>query len=115
MPPKANPYTNIAGVTPCPGGWLVLPARLAGVTVVAEEAFVLPTLLDVLDHRPRFEFAGLNAPMGWNDEPTDRFRECDELAREMIGWPRMVGVPPVPSRVTLRQLRPTTPGGWNRG
>jgi predicted RNase H-like nuclease len=106
MPPKANPFTNIAGVTPCPGGWLVLPARLAGVTVVAEEAFVLRTLLDVLDHRPRFDFAGINAPMGWRDEPGGKFRECDELAREMVGWPRMVGIPPVPSRAALKAPTP---------
>ena len=25
--PKDNPFKNIAGVTPCPGGWLVLPGR----------------------------------------------------------------------------------------
>ena len=35
-----NPFKNIGGVTPCPGGWLVLPGRIAGITVVAEEAFV---------------------------------------------------------------------------
>ena len=39
--PHDNPFKNIAGVTPCPAGWLVLPGRLAGVTVIAEEAFVL--------------------------------------------------------------------------
>ena len=49
---KKPPYKNIAGVTPCPGGWLVLPARLAGITVAAEEAFVLPKLFEVLDFRP---------------------------------------------------------------
>ena len=37
--PKDNPFKSIGGVTPCPGGWLVLPGRLAGVTVIAEEAF----------------------------------------------------------------------------
>lgn len=98
---KAPPYTTIAGVTPCPGGWLVLPARLAGVTVVAEEAFVLRTLIDVLDYRPRFQFAGIYAPMGWREEPAGPFRECDELARELVGWPRMVGIPPIPCRAAL--------------
>lgn len=103
---KANPFKTIAGVTPCPGGWLVLPARLAGVTVVAEEAFVVPALGDVLDYRPRFEFAGLNAPMGWRETPGGKFRDCDLEAREMIGWPRLVGVPPVPSRAALRAPTP---------
>jgi predicted RNase H-like nuclease len=98
---KALPYKTIAGITPCPGGWLVVPARLAGVTVVAEEAFVLSNLQQVLDYRPKFEFAGINAPMGFNEEPVGPYRECDEMAREMIGWPRLVGVRPVPSRTAL--------------
>ncbi len=38
---KKLPYKNIAGITPCPGGWLVLPARLAGITVSAEDASFL--------------------------------------------------------------------------
>jgi predicted RNase H-like nuclease len=101
MPPQPRPYKTIAGVTPCPGGWLVLPARLAGVTLVAEEAFVMRRLVDVLDHRPKFDFAGINAPMGYSDEPAGRFRDCDEMAREMIGWPRVVGIRPVPSRAAL--------------
>ena len=43
--PRDNPFKAISGVTPCPGGWLVLPARVAGVSTVAEEAFVLTTLM----------------------------------------------------------------------
>src|SRR5262245_21314944 len=101
MPVKALPYKSIAGVTPCPGGWLVLPARLAGVTVVAEEAFVLPNLMEVLDYRPKFEFVGVYAPMGLNDEPVGPYRECDEMAKELVGWPRAVGIRPVPSRAAL--------------
>ena len=40
------PYKMLAGVVPCPGGWLIVPARLAGVTVVAEDPMVVPMLLD---------------------------------------------------------------------
>jgi predicted RNase H-like nuclease len=104
VPPKPKPYIDIAGVTPCPGGWLVLPARRAGITVVAEEAFVLSKLMDVLDYRPRFTFAGLNAPMGWRDEPGGRFRDCDLAARDLVGWPRTVGIHPVPCRAALRAV-----------
>ena len=49
---KKLPYKWIAGITPCPGGWLVLPARLAGVTVVVEDAFVVKRLFEVVDYRP---------------------------------------------------------------
>ncbi len=101
MPPTANPFKTIAGITPCPGGWLVLPARLAGVTVVAEEAFVLPNLQQVLDYRPKFEFGGLNIPVGYPDLANQVFRNCDHDARELIGWPRVVGIKRVPSRQAL--------------
>ena len=99
--PRDNPFKSIGGVTPCPGGWLVLPARLAGVTTVAEEAFVLQTLMEVLDYRPKFDFAAINIPFGYPEHPQGRFRQCDEEAREMIGWPRRVGLRPVPSRPAL--------------
>ena len=45
------PYKMLAGVVPCPGGWLIVPARLAGVTVVAEDPEVVPQLLDVIEFK----------------------------------------------------------------
>jgi predicted RNase H-like nuclease len=94
-------YKNIAGVTPCPGGWLVLPARLAGITVAAEEAFVLPKLFEVLDFRPTFEAAAINAPMGLHDTPSGQFRPCDREAREYVGWPRVVAISGTPCREAI--------------
>jgi predicted RNase H-like nuclease len=95
---QKSPFQNIAGVTPCPGGWLVLPARLAGITVVAEEAFVLPKLVDVLDFRPTFEAAAINAPMGLFDTPSGQYRPCDREACDYVGWPRLVAIYGTPSR-----------------
>ncbi len=100
---KALPYKNLAGVTTCPGGWLVLPARLAGITVSCEEAFVVKNLFDVLDYRPRFDSAAINIPIGLNETPNGRFRPCELEARQFVGWPRMVGVNGVPSRAALRE------------
>ena len=99
--PNQNPFKAIGGVTPCPGGWLVLPARLAGVTVVAEEAFVLKTLQEVLDYRPKFDFAAVNIPFGYPERPQGPYRQCDQQARDLVGWPRMVNLRPVPSRAAL--------------
>jgi predicted RNase H-like nuclease len=96
------PYKMLGGVTPCPGGWLILPARLAGVTVIVEEPLVVPTLLEVLEYKPKFEAAAINAPIGFVDEPAGPYRACDEEAREMVGWPRRVAIKPVPSRAALR-------------
>ena len=102
MPAKPLPYKNIAGVTPCPGGWLVIPARMSGVTVTAEDAFVVARLFDVLDDRPRFDSAAINAPIGLNDYPAGPERPCDTDAKEYVGWPRSVAIPGVPSREALR-------------
>jgi len=99
---KKLPYKNLAGVTPCPGGWLVLPARLAGITISAEEAFVVPVLAELLDYRPKFEAAGINIPIGLNDTPNGRFRPAELEAREFVGWPRSVGINGVPSRAAMR-------------
>lgn len=95
-------FKMLGGVVPCPGGWLIVPGRLAAVTVIIEEPIVLRTLIEVLDYKPKFEAAAIFAPMGFQDEPSGPYRPCDDEARALIGWPRMVSVRPVPSRRTLR-------------
>jgi predicted RNase H-like nuclease len=102
MAARKLPYKNLAGITPCPAGWLVLPARMAGITVTCEEAFVLKRLADVLDWRPKFDSAAINVPMGLNDHANGEFRECDLDARRYVGWPRLVGISGVPSREAFR-------------
>ena len=102
--PRDNPFKSIGGVTPCPGGWLVLPGRLAGVTVIAEEAFVLRKFMEVLDYRPKFDFAAVNIPFGYPEHPGEQYRKCDAEARELVGWPRRGQRPPrAVSRGAVRQ------------
>lgn len=96
------PYKILGGVVPCPGGWLIMPARLAGVTVNVEEPEVVGTLLDVLEYKPKFDAAAIYAPIGFYDLPVGPYRPCDAEARELVGWPRVVGVKPMPSRAALR-------------
>lgn len=106
MTTKALPYKTIAGVTPCPGGWLVVSARLAGVTVVADDPFVVPRLVDVLDWRPRFDAVAINTPIGLYDAPNGSpYRPCDVEARRLLGWPRRVAIRAVPSRAALHGTR----------
>jgi predicted RNase H-like nuclease len=102
MVAKAMPFKMLGAVTPCPGGWLILPARLAGVTVIVEDPEVVKTLFEVLDFKPKFEAAAIFAPIGFSDEPEGPYRACDSEAREIIGWPRLVAVKPNPSRAALR-------------
>ncbi len=102
MVAKQMPYKMLGGVVPCPGGWLVLPARLAAVTVIVEEPMVFKTLIEVLEFKPKFEAAAIFAPVGFQDEPTGPYRPCDVEAREMVGWPRLAAIKPIPSRAALR-------------
>jgi predicted RNase H-like nuclease len=101
MVAKQLPYKTLAGIVPCPGGWLILPARLAGVTVSAEDPVVVQTLLDVLEYKPKFDAAAIHAPIGFFDEPNGPLRPCDTEAQAMVGWPRSVAITPVPSRAAL--------------
>lgn len=101
MVAKGLPYKMLGAVVPCPAGWLILPARLAGVTVIAEEPMVVKSLIEVLEYKPKFEAAAIYAPVGFEDEPTAPHRPCDIEARQMIGWPRLVTIRPVPSRAAL--------------
>lgn len=96
------PYKMIGGIVPCPGGWLAVPARLAGVTVNVEDPIVLPTLAAVLDLKPKFDAAAIHAPLGLNDRPDGPYRPCDVAARELVGWPRRNSLGCVPSRAALQ-------------
>jgi predicted RNase H-like nuclease len=95
------PYKMLGGIVPCPGGWLIVPARLAGVTIVAEDPMVVSSLIDVIEFKPKFEAAAIWAPIGFNDQPSGPYRACDEEARALIGWPRRVSIRPTPSRAAL--------------
>ncbi|MFM2181719.1 MAG: hypothetical protein RJB61_13 [Actinomycetota bacterium] len=98
--PKA-PYKMLGGIVPCPGGWLIAPARLAGVTVVAEDPEVVRTLVDVLEYKPKFDAAAIYVPIGFFDEPVSPFRPCDAEVHELLGWPRRLAIRPTPSRAAL--------------
>jgi len=102
MAAKMLPYKWLAGITPCPKGWLIVPARLAGVTVVLEEAMVVRSLLDVVDFRPKFDAAAINIPMGFRDLPEGEYGDCESQARAMVGWPRRVAIRSIPSRAALK-------------
>lgn len=96
------PYKTLGGIVPCPGGWLIVPARLAGVTVNVEEPEVVRTLLDALEYKPKFEAAAIYAPVSFYEFPQGPYRPCDAEARQMVGWPRIVGIKPMPSRAALK-------------
>ena len=96
---SALPYQILAGVEPVPGGWLVAPGNLQGITLSPQPAYVLEALADVLDYRPSFSVVALHAPVG-QTEGSDEQRLCDVNAKELLG--RRAGAAlPAPSRKLL--------------
>lgn len=95
------PYRPLAGVVPCPGGWLVAGAKLQGTTMSPEEPVVLRSFTEVLDTKPAFEIIALGAAIGLPDAPTAGGRQCDREARALLGWPRSGAIISPPVRAAL--------------
>jgi len=95
------PYRTLAGVVPCPGGWLAATAKLQGITVSPEEPKVFPTLLTVLDYKPAFQVVALSCPVGLLDAPEHGGRNCDREARHLLGRPRSGAIASAPARGVL--------------
>jgi len=58
------PYDVIAGVVPCPKGWLVVSARLVSTVLSFEPPQVIRDFVDVVDYRPTFTVIAVHAPLG---------------------------------------------------
>lgn len=95
------PYRLIAGVEPCPGGWLVVGARLQGITAFPTEPEVFASFADILDYRPAFDVIAIHSHLSFPEEDTPGGRTCDRLARELLGWPRSGAITSPPSRHLL--------------
>jgi len=95
------PYRPLAGVVPCPGGWLVASGKLQGITLSPETPVILPALVDVLDYRPTYEIIALHAPVGLLPTYQRGGRSCDREARRVLGWRRGAAVQSPPSRAAL--------------
>lgn len=96
------PYRLIAGVEPCPGGWLVVGARLQGITAFPTEPEVFPNFAEILDYRPSFDVIAIHCHLSFPEEDTAGGRTCDKLARQLLGWPRAGAIGSPPSRHYLR-------------
>jgi predicted RNase H-like nuclease len=96
------PYRLIAGVEPCPGGWLVVPARLQGITAFPFEPEVFPTFAEILDYRPAFDVIAIHCHLSFPEQDTQGGRTCDKEARKLLGFARGGAVKSPPSRHYLR-------------
>jgi predicted RNase H-like nuclease len=96
---SALPYQILAGVEPVPGGWLLAPGNLQGITLAPQPAQVFSNLADILDSRPAFTVVALHAPVGLLEGPDSR-RPCDVEARARLGR-RGASIVRAPSRALL--------------
>jgi predicted RNase H-like nuclease len=94
------PYTVIAGVEPCPTGWLVASAKLQGVTAFPQEPEVFSSFTEVLDYKPAFSVVALHLPIGLPDRPGGR--ACDREARKLLGFARGGAVMSTPTRAAVK-------------
>jgi predicted RNase H-like nuclease len=95
------PYKTLAGVVPCPRGWLAATAKLQGITVAPEEPQVFSTFLEVLDYKPAYQVIALFMPVGLQEEPRPGGRLCDVAARRLLGRPRSSAIVSAPARPAL--------------
>lgn len=95
------PYRVLAGVVPCPGGWLAATAKLQGITLSPEEPQVFASLIDLLDYKPAYQVIALFAAIGLPDQPTALGRTCDRDARRLLGSPRSAAIVSAPARSLL--------------
>lgn len=94
------PYSVVAGVTPCPAGWLAASAKIMGGTFAPEPPKVYPTFLEVLNEKPTFASVVLSVPIGYRDAPGRGVRKCDVEARALLGR-RGSSIRKAPTRAVL--------------
>ena len=95
------PYRLLAGVVPCPQGWLVAAGKLVGIQVYPEEPKVMPTFRDVVDAVPLYEVIAVTLPIGLPLTPQRGGRRADHEAREILGFPHAGAIGSTPTRASL--------------
>jgi predicted RNase H-like nuclease len=93
----------VAGVTPCPSGWLLQGAKIHGATFAPESPRVYESFLDILGEHPAHEIVVINSPIGYLDTPEMGARTCDREVRELVGK-RGSSIHNAPSRAVLDGL-----------
>lgn len=101
------PYRPLAGVEPCPGGWLVVSGKLQGVSLFPEPPVVFARITEVLDSRPPYEVIALHCPIGLPPERDHGGRRCDREARRLLGWRRGAAIIAPPPRSDAEDMAGT--------
>jgi len=95
------PYKLLAGVVPCPGGWLVAPGKLVGIQVYPDEPKIVPTFREIVDSVPLYEVIAVTLPIGLPSTPHRGGRRADQDARQILGFPHAGAIGSTPTRSAL--------------
>lgn len=96
---------SVAGVDGCRSGWVV---------VFRDQAEVVPTFAEVVAALPDDTIIAIDVPIGLEDRYAPGGRECDRLARRLLGRVRGSSVFPAPPRPALgaRAMGTARARGW---
>jgi predicted RNase H-like nuclease len=97
----ALPYQLLAGVVPCPAGWLVASGKLVGIQIYPEEPTVAATFRDVVDAIPQYAVIAVTVPIGLPAKASRRGRRAEIAAREILGFPHAGAIGSAPTRKSL--------------
>lgn len=95
------PYQLLAGVVPCPAGWLVASGKLLGIQVFPEEPAVVTTFREILDNIPDFTVIAVTLPIGLPKTARQGGRSADAAARALLGFPHAGAIGSTPTRASL--------------
>jgi predicted RNase H-like nuclease len=109
------PYQLLAGVVPCPRGWVVATGKLVGITLYPDVPFVSRTFREVLDQVPSYVVIAVAAPVALPDRPARGGRSADRAARELLGFPQCGAIASAPVPAALRAKSRTAAAARNGG
>src|SRR3954468_7553044 len=95
------PYKLLAGVVPCPGGWLVASGKLVGIQVFGEEPRLVQTFREVLDNVPEYMVIAVTVPIGLPTSAKRGGRAADRAGRQILGFPHAGAIGATPTRNSL--------------
>src|SRR3954469_4799118 len=95
------PYQLLAGVVPCPAGWLLAPGKLLGIQIHPEPPRVARNFREVLDNVPQYRVIAVTVPIGLPTRARRRGRKADQEAREILGFPHAGAIGSTPTRKAL--------------
>ncbi|UCG38887.1 MAG: DUF429 domain-containing protein [bacterium] len=90
----------VAGVDSCPAGWLAVVVTFFE-EVIQEEFHLLGRFQELFQLGVPVSYVAVDIPVGLLDQVTEGGRQCDRLARKLLGRPRSSSIFSPPARQAL--------------